>query len=242
MTPSELTGRHNGVAGRLQVRGRVRGRQDARPRSGSVSACSATTQRVRGRPCVGLWQSHATEPLSPACVRVIARARWRARALDQASTPGPTAVGTRASSWRGSATAAVRFPEPGQISRTLSYTSTTPGCISKCSDRASEIESWHDQASRIESLVVATVRRSPTRILLCWGVCQIRDRSANVFWSGRPITNRAGSDQASCGGAGAPSTGASSSVAQPTAAVGHRGAARQSASQTASQGLLYGWA
>ena len=154
-----MTGRHNGVAGRLPIRGRVRGRQDARPRSGSVSACSATTQRVRGRPCVGLWQSHATEPLSPACVRVIARARWRARALDQASTPGPTAVGTRASSWRGSATAAVRFPEPGQISRTLSYTSTTPGCISKCSDRASEIESWHDQARR----------RSPTRIL-CAGV------------------------------------------------------------------------
>ena len=197
-------------------------------------ACPRAQLRARPwtGPCAGLWQSHATEPLSPACVRVIARARWRARALDQASTPGPTAVGTRASSWRGSATAAVRFPEPGQISRTLSYTSTTPGCISKCSDRASEIESWHDQARR----------RSPTRILLCWGVCQIRDRSANVFWSGRPITNRAGSDQASCGGAGAPSTGASSSVAQPTAAVGHRGAARQSASQTASQGLLYGWA
>ena len=45
-------------------------------------ACPRAQLRARPwtGPCVGLWQSHATEPLSPPCVRVIGRARWRARA------------------------------------------------------------------------------------------------------------------------------------------------------------------
>ena len=45
-----------------------------------VRALSYDSARPWTGPCAGLWQSHATGPLSPACVRVIARARWRARA------------------------------------------------------------------------------------------------------------------------------------------------------------------